>query len=118
MMGKPDGNIFVNSTTIPVFSKMKTIQTKYETGSHKTKTKSTEILHGFCVFFQCMNGFYHLVPSPVGDTKLYHRLGMGLGDKNPSDTLKTRKNHQVFLATLSWFCENRSHMMIATNVTP
>ena len=37
-------------------------------------------------FSGCFKSFYHLVPSPVGDTQLYHPLGMGLGDKNPSNT--------------------------------
>ena len=38
---------------------------------------------------------------------MYHTLGMELGD----NTLKIYKNHQVFLATLSWVCENRSQFV-------
>ena len=40
----------------------------------------------FYSFAGCSKSFDHLVPSPVGDTQLYHTLGMGLGDKNHSNT--------------------------------
>ena len=45
------------------------------------------------VFFPCLKGFCHLVPSPMGDTVGYHALGMGLGDNNPSNTQKTLKKY-------------------------
>ena len=42
--------------------------------------------------FECLKGLYQPSPIPsVWDTQLYHPLGMGLGDKNPSNTQKTIK---------------------------
>ena len=80
--------------------------------SHKTRTKSPEILDDFYKFPGCVKSFYHLVPSPVGGPQLYHKLGMGLhiGDKNRSKKLT---NQQVILATLFWFYVNRSHICLA-----
>ena len=51
-----------------------------ETCFHKTRTKSSEILEGFYTCSGCFKNYDQLVPSPVGDTQLYHPLGMGLGD--------------------------------------
>ena len=88
----------------------------YETCSHKTGTKSPEILDSFYKFSGCFKSFYHLVQYPqwvIPNCTTY--LGMGPGDKICfQNSQKTLKNHQAFLANLSWFCENRSQLCYGT----
>ena len=53
----------------------------------KNNDKKTENLRKQKYFMVFIN--FHLVPSPVGDTQLYHTLGMGPGD----GTFQTLKKH-------------------------